>query len=66
MDDEKEESCSAMGGSCPDLVVEWRNWRVDDLGPESDEAAEEGVKKKRKKFWERVDGYEVSTNLVHS
>ena len=33
----------------PDLGDEWMNWRVDDIEPESDESAEEGSKKKRKK-----------------
>ena len=38
-----------MDDSCArDLGDEWKNWRVDDPEPESDDTAEEGVKKEEK------------------
>ena len=48
MDDDTGESSSHMHGSeSLDLGDEWTNWRVDDPELESDEAAAEGVTKKR-------------------
>ena len=66
MDDENEESSSDVDGSeSPDLDDEWRNWRVDDPELESDEAADEGMKKKRSKHWESgEDSNEMSMNLA--
>ena len=43
------------GSESPDLGEEWRSWRVDDPQLESDETADEGVKKKMKKNWKRVE-----------
>ena len=46
MDGESEETSSDMDGSeSLDLGDECRNWRVDDPERESDEAADEGVKR---------------------
>ena len=60
------ESAFDMDGSeSPDVGDEWKNWRVDENELESDEAADEGVTKKRKKSWKRRDdGHEMSTYLV--
>ena len=58
--DEDDGTPSDMDDSfSPDLGHEWMNWRVDYPELESDETAEEGVIKKKKKKHLRCDGRET-------
>ena len=58
---EGEEACD-KGSESPDLGDEWTNWRVDDPELESDEEADEGVKKKMEEYLEKGEGRGSNVN----